>query len=42
MVTLEVMKMETPIVAPQDGVIASINVTAGQMVEAGETLATMN
>ena len=41
-VTLEVMKMDTPIVAPQDGVIASINVTAGQMVEAGETLATMN
>ena len=41
-VTLEVMKMETPIVAPQDGVIASINVTSGQMVEAGETLATMN
>lgn len=40
--TLEVMKMETPVVAPQDGTVASIEVTEGQMVEAGALLATMN
>ena len=40
--TLEVMKMETPVVAPQDGIVASIEVTEGQMVEAGALLATMN
>ena len=39
---LEVMKMETPVVAPQDGTVASINVTVGQSVEPGEVLATMN
>lgn len=39
---LEAMKMENEIVAPQDGTIASINVTAGQTVEAGTLLATMN
>ena len=41
-VTLEVMKMETPVVAPQDGTVASINVNEGQQVEAGALLATMN
>ncbi len=41
-VTLEVMKMETPVVAPQDGTVASIDVTEGQAVEGGELLATMN
>ena len=39
---LEIMKMETPVVAPKDGVIASIDVNEGQSVEAGELLATMN
>lgn len=39
---LEVMKMETPVVAPQDGVIASVDVTEGQAIEAGALLATMN
>ena len=39
---LEAMKMENEIVAPQDGTIAGINVTAGQEVEAGAVLATMN
>ncbi len=39
---LEVMKMETPVVAPKDGVIATIDTTEGTMVEAGELLATMN
>lgn len=41
-VVLEVMKMETPVVAPKDGVVASIDVTEGQTVEAGALLATMN
>jgi biotin carboxyl carrier protein len=39
---LEAMKMENEIVAPQDGTLASVNVSAGQSVEAGEVLATMN
>ena len=39
---LEVMKMETPVVAPEDGTVASINVSVGDMVEAGALLATLN
>ena len=39
---LEAMKMENEIVATDDGTIASINVTAGQSVEAGDLLATIN
>jgi biotin carboxyl carrier protein len=39
---LEAMKMENEIVSPQDGTLASINVTAGQAVEAGVLLATLN
>ena len=41
-VVLESMKMEIPVVAPQDGTVASINVTAGQQIESGDLLATMN
>ncbi|MCR5641629.1 MAG: acetyl-CoA carboxylase biotin carboxyl carrier protein subunit [Lachnospiraceae bacterium] len=41
-VILEVMKMETPVVAPQDGTIASIDVAEGQQIESGALLATMN
>lgn len=41
-VVLEIMKMETPVVAPKNGTIASINVSEGQSVEAGALLATMN
>ncbi len=41
-VILEAMKMEIPVVAPQDGTIASIDVAVGDPVEAGATLATMN
>ena len=41
-VVLEVMKMETPVVAPQDGVIATIEVQEGQSIEANALLATMN
>lgn len=39
---LEAMKMEIPVVAPQDGTIASINVAVGDAVESGDVLATMN
>lgn len=39
---LEIMKMETPVVAPKDGTLVSINVSEGQSVEAGALLATMN
>lgn len=41
-VILEAMKMEIPVVAPQDGTIASINANVGDPVEAGALLATMN
>lgn len=41
-VILESMKMEIPVVAPQDGTIASITVSQGSDVENGAILATMN
>ncbi len=40
-VVLEVMKMETPVVAPKDGTILSVAVSEGQAVEAGDLLATL-
>lgn len=39
---LEAMKMEIPVVAPEDGTVASINVAVGDTVEAGALLATLN
>ena len=39
---LEIMKMETPVVATEDGTVASINVSVGDAVEAGALLATLN
>lgn len=41
-VILEAMKMENEIVAPSDGVIASINVSNGDSVEASQLLATLH
>ena len=41
-VTIESMKMEIPMVAPSDGTVASIDVAAGDSVEAGTVLATLN
>lgn len=41
-VILESMKMEIPVVVPQDGTIASIAVSQGNEVENGAVLATMN
>ena len=40
-VTIESMKMEIPVVAPQDGVVASIDVAVGDACEAGALLATL-
>ena len=41
-VTIEAMKMEIPVVAPEDGTVASIDVAVGDAVEAGKVLATLN
>ncbi len=41
-IILEAMKMEIPVVAPQDGTVASIDVAEGAAIENGDTLATMN
>lgn len=41
-VILEAMKMEIPVVAPEDGTVAGINVSVGDAVESGDVLATMN
>ena len=41
-VVFEIMKMETPVVAPQDGTVASVEVAKGETVESGAVLATMN
>ena len=41
-IVLEAMKMEVPVVAPQGGTVVSVNVSAGDMVESGDVLATMD
>ena len=41
-IILEAMKMEIPVVAPEDGTVASIDVAVGDPVEAGALLATLN
>ncbi len=41
-VILEAMKMEIPVVAPEDGTVASVDVAVGDPVEAGAVLATLN
>lgn len=40
-IILEAMKMEIPVVAPEDGTVASIDVAVGDAVEAGAVLATL-
>ena len=42
LMVLEAMKMENEIVAPSDGTVASINVSEGASVEAGDLLASLN
>ncbi len=39
---LESMKMEIPVVAPENGTVVSIDVTVGAAIESGDILATMN
>ena len=41
-IVLESMKMEIPVVAPEAGTVASINVNVGSQVETGDLLATLN
>ena len=41
-VIIEAMKMEIPVVAPEDGTVASIDVSVGDAVESGDVLATLN
>lgn len=40
-VVLEAMKMNSPMVAPRDGMVTSLAVKAGDAVEAGRVLATI-
>ena len=42
LIILEAMKMENEIVAPSEGVVASVNVNKGDSVEAGQVLITLN
>lgn len=42
LVILEAMKMENEILAPQDGVVASINCAKGDVVNVGATLISLN
>ena len=41
-VVIEAMKMEIPVVSPEAGTIASIDVAVGDAIEAGAVLATLN
>ena len=41
-VIIEAMKMEIPVVAPEDGTVASIDVAVGDAIESGAVLATLN
>ena len=41
-VIIEAMKMEIPVVAPEAGTVASIEVAVGDAVDAGAVLATLN
>ena len=41
-VIIEAMKMEIPVVAPEDGTVASIDCNVGDAVDAGAVLATLN
>ena len=41
-VIIESMKMEIPVVAPEDGTVASIDCAPGDTIESGALLATLN
>ena len=42
LVILEAMKMENEIMAPRDGVVASVNVAKGATVSTGDLLLSLN
>ena len=42
LVFIEAMKMEIPVVAPEDGTVASIDVAVGDAIDSGAVLATLN
>ena len=42
LVILEAMKMENDIIAPQDGVVATINTAKGDVVNVGDVFLTLN
>ncbi len=41
-IILESMKMEIPIVAPQDGTLSKLHVEEGEMVSEGQLIATLD
>ena len=41
-VVIEAMKMEIPVVAPEAGTVATIEVAPGDEIAAGDVLATLN
>ena len=41
-IIIEAMKMEIPVVAPEDGTVASVDVAVGDAIDAGAVLATLN
>ncbi len=41
-IILEAMKMEIPVVAPEDGTVASIDIAVGDAIDSGAVLATLN
>ena len=41
-IIIEAMKMEIPVVAPEDGTVASIDVAVGDAIDSGAVLATLN
>ena len=42
LVFIEAMKMETPVKAPQDGTVATVDVAKGESVDSGKVLVTLN
>ncbi len=42
LIVLEAMKMETPVISPYNGIIKSIEVAKGQIVQSGQVLLTVN
>ena len=42
LMTIEAMKMETPVKAPQDGTVATVDVAKGESVDSGKVLVTLN